>query len=208
MQTKRRGNRVLLIESTYVRKGVEGNSHGFTRQTQVCSLPWDSRVIPDNLEASLTPEQRQHLMDRVVVPAQRREAQRKAEEVAHKVDPVWRIKEAHKLVLEAASLGKTKAVPLAAINQLTEALHGLAGSTLAPAVPHEKVGDPLGAAMASIKIAVKAVDAGHYGTAPATGVRETKTYRLWQELFSAVGGDGQDSLMRALQRCGFVKTKA
>ena len=207
MQIKRRGQRAILTESTYVRKGAEGNSHGFTRQRQVCSVDVNATTIPAEIHVLLTKEQRELLMSRVVVPAQRRAAQKRTEDEARVSDPGWRLAEALTLVTEAGRLSLANAVQPKRVTELAEALRGivvLGGSRTLAREPSE---DPIDTALKAIRAAAKAVEGGHYGKAPSTGVRETKPYQRWQEVQRALTGDVGDSLMRALQRMGFVKTK-
>lgn len=207
MQIKRRGQRAILIESTYVRKGSEGNTHGFARPRQVCSVDVNTTAIPAEVDALLTKEQRELLMSRIVVPAQRRAAQKRADDEARITDPGWRLTEALTLISDAGRLSLANAVPSKRVADLTEALRGvvvIGGSRTLSREPSE---DPIDAALKAIRTAAKAVEGGHYGKAPSTGVRETKTYQRWQDVQRALTGDHGDSLMRALQRTGFVKTK-
>ena len=207
MQIKRRGQRAILTESTYVRKGAEGNSHGFTRQRQVCSVNVDATTIPPEVDALLTREQRDLLMSRVVVPAQRRAAQKRADDEARVTDPGWRLTEALTLVNEAQRLSLANAVQPKRVTELSEALRGVVVIGGSRTLAREPTEDPIDAALKAIRAAAKAVEGGHYGRAPSTGVRETKPYQRWQEVQRALTGDVGDSLMRALQRMGFVKTK-
>jgi len=207
MQVKRRGQRAILTESTYVRKGAEANSHGFTRQRQVCSVDVNATTIPAETDVLLTKEQRELLMSRVVVPAQRRAAQKRADDEARVSDPGWRLTEALTLVNDAGRLSLANAVQPKRVTELTEALRGvvvIGGSRTLSREPSE---DPIDAALKAIRAAAKAVEGGHYGRAPSTGVRETKTYQRWQDVQRALTGEDGESLMRALQRMGFVKTK-
>lgn len=207
MQIKRRGQRAILIESTYVRKGAEANSHGFTRQRQVCSLDVNATTIPAEVDARLTMEQRELLMSRVVIPSQRRAAQKRADDEARVSDPGWRLTEALTIVNDAGRLSLANAVQPKRVTELTEAVSGvvvIGGSRTLAREPSE---DPIDAALKAIRAAGKAVEGGHYGRSPSTGVRETKPYQRWQEVQRALTGDEGNSLMRALQRMGFVKTK-
>jgi hypothetical protein len=43
--------------------------------------------------------------------------------------------------------------------------------------------------------------------APQTSPRESIVYASWRELNDALAGTGEHSLLRALQRCGWVRTK-
>ncbi|MBE0548560.1 MAG: hypothetical protein IH627_13115 [Rubrivivax sp.] len=207
MQIKRRGQRAILIESTYVRKGAEGNSHGFTRPRQVCSVDIDATTIPPDVDARLNKEQRDLLMSRVVAPAQRRAAQKRADDEARVTDPGWRLAEALTLVNDAARLSLVSAVPPTRVVELTEALRGVVLTGGSRTTARETTEDPMDAALKAIRVAVKAAQDGHYGRAPSTGVRDTKTYRRWLSLTHALIGENDDSLMRALQRIGFVKMK-
>ena len=207
MQIKRRGQRAILTESTYVRKGAEGNSHGFTRQRQVCSVDVNATAIPPEVDALLTKVQRELLMGRVIVPAQRRAAQKRADDEARVIDPGWRLAEALILVNDAGRLSLANAVPSKRVVDLTEALRGVVVIGGSRTLSREPTEDPIDAALRAIRAAAKAVEGGHYGRAPSTGVRETKPYQRWQDVQRALTGDDGDSLMRALQRMGFVKTK-
>ena len=207
MQIKRRGQRAILTDSTYVRKGAEANSHGFTRQRQVCSVDVNASTIPAEIDVLLTKEQRELLMSRVVVPAQRRAAQKRAADEARVSDPGWRLADALTLVNDAGRLSLANAVQPKRVTELTEALRGVVVIGGSRSLAREPSEDPIDAALKAIRAAAKAVEGGHYGKAPSTGVRETKTYQLWQDVQRALTGDDGDSLMRALQRMGFVKTK-
>ena len=207
MQIKRRGQRAILTDSTYVRKGAEANSHGFTRQRQVCSVDVNASTIPAEIDVLLTKEQRELLMSRVVVPAQRRAAQKRAADEARVSDPGWRLADALTLVNDAGRLSLANAVQPKRVTELTEALRGVVVIGGSRSLAREPSEDPIDAALKAIRAAAKAVEGGHYGKAPSTGVRETKTYQLCQDVQRALTGDDGDSLMRALQRMGFVKTK-
>jgi endo-1,4-beta-mannosidase len=77
---------------------------------------------------------------------------------------------------------------------------------LATSAPRERPQDALSQALNAVRAAAQAVREGAYGRAPASGVRETRTYKLWAEMVEAVDG-GQGSLLRALQDRGFAKTR-
>ncbi len=67
--------------------------------------------------------------------------------------------------------------------------------------------DPLTDALTAIRAGAQAVSAGRYGKAPAEGVRNTRAYKLWAQLFDAMQGEAEGSLLRALQASGFVKKR-
>jgi hypothetical protein len=62
-------------------------------------------------------------------------------------------------------------------------------------------------ALSAVRVAAKAARDGHYGRAPLAGVRDSKTYQRYLALTHALIGENDDSLMRGLQRIGFVKMK-
>lgn len=66
-------------------------------------------------------------------------------------------------------------------------------------------------ALNAIRVAAAAVRSGTYGRAPENGVRSTRPYRLWSEIYEAVCGTDGDpssgSLLRALQDRGFAKSR-
>ncbi|MBW4046422.1 MAG: hypothetical protein HIU89_00395 [Proteobacteria bacterium] len=62
-------------------------------------------------------------------------------------------------------------------------------------------------ALSAVGSAAREVADDHYGKAPAEGVRTTRTYKLWADLFDAVEGETEGSLLRALQDRGFVKRR-
>lgn len=208
MHTKKRNGRVMLYRSSYVRKGMNGNSHGYAVQEFVGSLPIDAEAVPAELAAKLSPAEIEYVEKNVLLQARRAaddvrramEASRRAQE-ARERDPVLRVDEALRLLTDAAKLvsqgdprveaGKVKAV--------REALDALA--TTAKLQP-----DPLDAVRAAVVSATAAVKAGHYGTAPAGNVRDTNVYKRWRSIGEAVDS-GKDSLLKALQGKGWARVR-
>ena len=207
MHTKRRGSRFMLYRSSWVKKNSEENSHGFSRQHFVGSLPVDAEAIPPDLACQLSDDELAYVHRTVVTPAKataeaaRREAARRA------VDPIWRLEEAARLVREAAGLSVHAQVPGGRVKALADALGEVKTFGGAPRQESRK-NDPVGDALDGLRAAGRAVAAGHYGQAPAEGVRRSKLYADWIEIVREVEGTtAQGGLLRALQRAGWVKSK-
>ena len=211
MHIKHRRGSALLYRSVWVPKGSTGNTHGFSRQHYVGSLPTSAEAIPDALLPKLSEDERTFVDAKICAPAreaaewQRREAERRER------DPGWRLDEAYRLVREAAQRSGAVPVSAASLGTLHGALAGVKTDGSAP--PAAKTNgktaedDPLQSALAAVQEAARAVAAGRYGKAPAEQVRSTRTYRLWADLWEAVGGEAEGSLLRALQDRGFVKRR-
>ena len=67
--------------------------------------------------------------------------------------------------------------------------------------------DPLADTLSAVRAAAIAVGGVRYGKAPAKDVRGTRPYKLWAQLLDAVQGEGDGSLLRALQDEGYVKRR-
>lgn len=213
MQFKTRNHLVLLYRTEWVRKGTQGNTHGFSHAHYVGSLPRDAQDIPEPLAAVLTESERALVDKRVCAPA--REAARQAQEHAHQqaIDPNWRLRQASALIAEAAPLCAAQDVLPDVLQALHAALRGLPAhpspgqsakgdTTTATTAP-----DPLARAADAVVQAAKAVAAGHYGPPPKNNVRGTAVYQSWERLQQAMEGDDPGSLLRALQDAGYVKRK-
>lgn len=214
MHLKLRGNRAMLYRSSWVPKGTNGNTHGYSVQQFVGSLPVDSPKLPADLANVLSVEEVALLEARVFQPARlaAEKARRSAEQ--HETDPIWRLEEATRLTLEAASRSERGAVPNAKVAAVQSALANVrtivqvqAPPTAPAQSPEPSKTDPLKDLLDAIKVARGAVLAGRYGTAPAEGVRSTYAYKMWADIFEAVGGSGGNSLMNALQVKGFAKMR-
>jgi hypothetical protein len=66
--------------------------------------------------------------------------------------------------------------------------------------------DPLDAVLAAVASATAAVNAGHYGTAPAGNLRDTAVYKQWRSIGDAVDS-GKESLLKALQTKGWARMR-
>lgn len=214
MHLKLRGSRAMLYRSSWIPKGVNGNTHGYSSQHFVGSLPINSSKLPLDLVGVLSEEEVALLEDRVFRPARlaAESAKRAAEQ--RETDPVWRLEEAARLTVEAASRSEQGAVAVAKVAAVRSALANVrtiaplqAPPTTSSQLPESVKGDPLKDLLESIKLARGAVLAGRYGTAPVEGVRSTYAYKMWADIFDAVGGSGGNSLMNALQLKGFAKTR-
>lgn len=207
MHIKIRRGRALLYRSAWVPKGTAANTHGYSRQSYIGSLPLNAAAPSPSLQSKLTPEEIAFVESKICTPARQRatEVQRAAER--RELDPAWRIEEAQRLLGEAADRSAGQPVPAALVErlqQLVGRLHAM-GSTVTAVTT--KSTDPLAEALNAIRTAAQAVTSGRYGTAPAEGVRTTRTYKTWSQLLEAVQGENDASLLRALQECGYVKRR-
>lgn len=208
MHIKRRGSRAMLYRSHWVAKGAQGNTHGYSLQRFVGSLPIDAQELPEKLCVRLTPSEQAFVEERVLQPA-RQAAERALRLAAARVrDPLWRVDEAMRLLKEVSSLAAERPIPPGRVKDLHDAVKALPG--LSPSDdPNRSSRDPLSAAVAALQIAAEAVAAGHYGS-PAPGAsRKSSVYQQWQSVTRHVegGGSGGISLLKALQARGWVKTR-
>ncbi len=207
MHIKQRRGRALLYRSAWVPKGVEGNSHGFTRQVYVASIAADATEVPAELRERLTEDEVEFVEKTVCQPARNRIADKARQAERRERDPSWRIDEAFRLVEEAVERSVEQPVSAVTVTRLRETVDRLrvAGDQAKPRAG--SVTDPLAEAVSAVRAAAQAVANGRYGNAPAEQVRTTRTYRLWSELFELVQGESDTSLLRALQAKGFVKKR-
>lgn len=164
--------------------------------------------MPAALRSLLNDAEVQQLEQRVCHPARTAAAQALREATARDADPLWRLDEACRLLVDAAQRSHARRVPRSALQPLRDALTAM--QTVEPAevarVP-ERRPDPLLETLTILRAAVTAVRNGAYGTAPESGVRSTRTYRLWADIYNTVSGSAGDTLLRALQDRGFAKAK-
>jgi hypothetical protein len=218
MHIKTRNGRAVLYRSCWIAKGTTGNSHGYSVQKYVASIDVHAQSLTPEVAALLSPAEMALVEQRVFQPA-RAEVQQKARALEqHRLDPLWRLEDAARLAGEAAELSAQAAVPLSRIvaiqSQLTKVLTITAATSTTGLVPVVALvaafppkSDPLREALHVIKQARDAVLAGRYGSAPSEGVRNTSVYRLWSEISESVTGNGDGSLLRALQVRGYAKTR-
>ena len=213
MHIKKRGPRAMLYRSNWVPKGTSGNTHGYSHQTFIGSLPVDglAETMPPDLAAKLSAEELEYIEIKLFQPARLAAQQARRAAELRESDPVWRLDEAEHLISEAALKSERGAVPNSKVSALQTALSKVRTITqqahaVAPATD-QTASDPLKAALGAIKLARDAVLSGRYGTAPAEGVRGTGVYKMWADIFETVGGSDGNSLMRALQSKGFAKTR-
>lgn len=207
MHIKQRRGRALLYRSEWVPRGAAGNSHGYTRQVYVGSIPLDATAVPEALRERLAEDEVGFVEDKVCRPARDRMADQAREAELRERDPAWRVVEAMRLVEEAVERSAERPLAAVTVTQLQEKVDRLrvAGST-----PTSKVAattDPLAEALSAVRAAAQAVATGRYGNAPAEQVRTTRTYKLWAQLLEAIQGEGGGSLLRALQEKGYVKRR-
>ena len=200
----------MLYRSHWVPKGANGNSHGYSQQTFVGSLPVDADALCTALAIKLSTEEHAFLETKLFQPSRLASQQKQRAVEIRDADPLWRLGEAERLTLEAAHRSEKGAVPNAKVFAVQAALAKvrtiMQASIQSPPAEQLK-SDPLKDALVAIKAARDAVLGGRYGSAPVEGVRSTYPYRLWADIFETVGGSEGNSLMRALQTKGFAKTR-
>lgn len=205
MHIKRRGGRAMFYRSVWVRKGAEGNTHGFARQTYVGSLALSAVEFPADLAEKLRPAERTVVEQHVLQPARRAAEAERVEREQHGRDPIWRLEEAARLLREASALSVEGRVPASRVRSVHEILNSV---RVIGVTSNQTERDPLDDAVAAVRRAARAVGAGRYGVAPSEGVRKSSVYARWLELAAEVDGTAVDGLLRELQRKGWVKAKA
>ena len=207
MHIKQRRGRALLYRSEWVPRGAAGNSHGYTRQVYVGSIPLDATAVPAELLGRLSEDVVEFVEKTVCQPARDRIADQAREVERRERDPAWRVAEAVRLVEEAVERSVQQPVPAVTVTRLRETVEQLrvAGDQAKPRAGPPA--DPLAEALSAIRSAAQAVASGRYGKAPAKDVRGTRPYRLWAQVLDAVQGEGDGSLLRALQDKGYVKRR-
>jgi hypothetical protein len=208
MHAKKRNGRVMLYRSRYIRKGVEGNTHGYSMQEFVGSLPFDAKAIPEELTAKLLHDEIEYVENKVVLPARRaaEQSRRLADEERRALedrerDPRWRLEEALRLLTDAGRLVSEtgRGIDAAKVSALGTALEKLA-------VVGKVRRDPLDAVVAAVVSATAAVKSGHYGNAPSGNPRDSQEYKRWLRIREVVES-GPDSLMKTLQAKGWVMVR-
>ena len=210
MHLKHRRGNALLYRSQWVPKGTDGNTHGYSRQAYVGSLPLAAESITAALLPKLSEDERTFMDAKVCAPAREAAERQRTEAERWERDPGWRLEEAQRLANEAVERSAGMPVSAASLGALQEALARLKTDGSAPhaaTAMSQVTDDPLQSALAAVQGAARAVAAGRYGKAPAEQVRSTRTYRLWADLWEATQGEGDASLLRALQARGFVKRR-
>lgn len=211
MHKKTRGKTAYLYRSSWVPKGTNNNTHGYSQQTFVGSLPAQACALPDDLASRLTEPERAYVETTICRPAREAAERARREGEQRETDPLWRLTEAGRLVGEAAERSQRRRVHRQRVQEVTDALAKVQLLDPIETKAPERRADPLQDALGTIRAAAAAVRGGAYGRAPETGVRSTRPYRLWSEIYEAVCGTDGDpnsgSLLRALQDRGFAKSR-
>jgi hypothetical protein len=122
----------MLYRSSWVAKGANGNTHGYSIQTFAGSLPIDSVSLPADLATKFSSAEL-HLLETKLFQPARQAAQEKAREAEHlKSDPLWRLDEATRLTLEAAERSERGSVPNSRVAAVHAALAKVKTITQAP----------------------------------------------------------------------------
>ncbi|MDE2252918.1 MAG: hypothetical protein KGL42_01415 [Betaproteobacteria bacterium] len=207
MHLKFRRGSALLYRSTWVPKASAGNTHGFSRQTYVGSMPTSAEAIPSALRERLSDDECAFIDARICAPAKAAAERLRMEEERRERDPGWRLVEAQRLVAEAAERSAAQPVTAVTAERLMDAVGRLRVTGNPQAAEPAMTSDPLAEALSAVRSATQAVANGRYGKAPPEQVRTTRTYKLWADLWAAVEGETEGSLLRALQDRGFVKRR-
>ena len=207
MHIKSRGRLSCLYRSRWIPKGERGNSHGYTVQKFIGSLPVDACAIPAALLEKLSDAERDYVEDKVCTPARATAEQARLAAERREVDPSWRLTEARRLIGEAAQRSHRQRVSSDAVRHIESSLAEVCtfGAQEPPA--QAKPSNPMLEALAALRAAAAAVRDGALGTAPSTGARTTRTYLTWSEIVAEVEGTADGSLLLALQSRGFVKRR-
>lgn len=204
MHFKKRGNRISIYRSHWIPKSGDV-PHGYAQQRFVGSIEADAVDVSPELRRLLTPDELSQLEQRVLQPAAAARDAAANDAARRDQDPVWRIREATRLVEEAAARSKTRPVSSHLVEELRRFASALVLTT-AQSVQLRGQLDPLNDALVAIKAAAHAVERGQYGRAPATGFRKTEVFRRWTEILAAIDGT-EKSLLRALQHAGFASRR-
>lgn len=194
-----------LLRRTWVPKGANGNTHPYAQDTAIGSLPMSVTALPPGFpegHAPLTLEELAALERKIFEPARQRERVRLHEVREQQLDPQRRVTAAIALLHEAIPLTGERPLAPAVLHELANALSALqvTGSLTPPQ-------DPLQHLLAAILEATGAVEQGCYGTRPAeVPLKTSPVNATWTEARHAMLGSGEGSLIRALQRGGWVKT--
>ncbi|MFM0378439.1 hypothetical protein PQQ72_15635 [Paraburkholderia strydomiana] len=208
MHTKIRNGRAMLYRSKYVRKGETGNSHGYSEQTFVGSLPLASLDIPARLASLLSKVEVEYVNKKPIAPAKLAADQRELEkadarraEEARELDPEWRIVEAERLLTEARNLASSPGARV--VSGRIAPLYSVLAELAAEASSRP---DPMDAVVQAAKLATAAVKSGHYGNAPTGNLRDTAAYKRWLRIREGLES-GPDSLLKALQAKGLARVR-
>lgn len=208
MHIKKRGNRAMLYRSSWVAKGTDGNTHGYSKQQYLGSLDLRAEELPLGLRGRLTVEEVDLVMARLIDPARKAAESLAQQEVTRQRDPMWRLEDALRLVKEAGVLSEVALVPDGRVESLRGELQKVR-TVLGSRVRPSPSGDPLLEALEALRRAASSVRDGRYGVAPNEGVRGTSTYQTWVQIYREIEGSaGPESLLRALQGAGFAKAKS
>lgn len=194
------GYRHLIQKTLSPRKEVhndpEANPHGYVRTIPLATISLTATEVPGNIAELLSTKERAHLEKSIIFPARNEAERQKQEQEARERDPVWRVHEAIAWLEQAAKRVQQRPVD----RQLLARLHETVAE-LGPAVV-ENV-DPLDAAIASVRVAISAVEQDAYGRNQGLVRKDTLPAKKWTELRGLVL-ENPSSLVAALQDAGWV----
>lgn len=109
MHFKKRGNRISLYRSHWIPKS-DDVPHGYTHQRFVGSIEADAIDVSPRLRQLLTPDELSQLEQRVLQPAAAAREAAAKDAARRDQDPVWRIREATRLIDEASARSRARPV--------------------------------------------------------------------------------------------------
>lgn len=188
-----------VSRQVYVRKNSEGNPYPFTRMQSIGQISLDATEVPKIFEKELTSKELERLIDVIIKPAREAKALAQQEEQQREQDPTWRLREAIKLMDEAAAL--TTGTLSSKLGDEVEASFSKlrfqkVSASNATSSNHD---DPIDKATQATRLAKDAIKNGYYGEASEGPVsKNTPVYKRWAN-FRSEALDGDDSLLAALQ---------
>lgn len=197
-----------VSRQVYVRKNSEGNPHPFTRMQSIGQISLSATEVPELFEKELTPEELERLIEVIIKPARKAKEQAKQEELQRQQDPNWRLREAIKLMDEAAALA-TGALSSKLGDEVEASFSKLRfQKSFVSNANGSSLDDPIEKATQAVLLARDAVKSGYYGEASDGAVsRNTPVYKLWSDLRLSVLDGADDSLLATLQAKNWVNKR-
>ncbi|WP_442596658.1 hypothetical protein ACSBPU_06820 [Parapusillimonas sp. JC17] len=196
---RRNKHTARIMRQQYVRKGAQGNQHGYVRTIPLATISLSAVEVPGEIAELLSTKELAHLEKSIIFPARNEAERKKKEQEARECDPNWRVTEAINFLQEAGRRAQLVAVD----PRLLEGLHETVAA-LGPAVIENL--DPLDAVSASVRAAISAVEQGRYGRNQGPVRKDAIAAKKWAELRALVL-ERPDSLVAALQDAGWVATR-
>ncbi len=185
-----------IMRQQYVRKGAQGNQHGYFRAIPLATISLSATEVPGDIAELLSTKERAHLEKSIIFPARNEAERKKQEQEARERDPGWRVAEAINFLQEAGRRAQLVSVDTRLLARLHETV-----AALGPAVVEDI--DPFDAVSASVRTAISAVEKGAYGRNQGPVRKDAIAAKKWAELRALVL-ESPNSLVAALQDAGWV----